>query len=77
MRTVYLTILVPTPGKYLAILFRKKKKKGRVRAHVSEITNKLALIDNAWIQLQTIAYTSFIAASSWKSISDKGFLHFR
>jgi hypothetical protein len=65
----------------LAILFKnkqeRKKKKGRVRAHVSEITNKLVLIDNAWIQLQTIAYTSFIVASSWKSISDKGFPHFK
>jgi hypothetical protein len=65
----------------LAILFknkqeRQKKKKG-VRAHVSEITNKLVLIDNAWIQLQTIAYTSFIVAPSWKSISDKGFPHFK
>jgi hypothetical protein len=56
---------------------REKKKKGRVRAHVSEITNKLVLIDNAWIQLQTIAYTSFIVAPSWKSISDKGFPHFK
>jgi hypothetical protein len=56
---------------------KKKKKKKGVRAHVSEITNKLVLIDNAWIQLQTIAYTSFIVAPSWKSISDKGFPHFK
>jgi len=66
----------------LAILFknkqeRQKKKKKGVRAHVSEITNKLVLIENAWIQLQTIAYTSFIVAPSWKSISDKGFPHFK
>ena len=69
----------------MAILFKnkqerqkkKKKKKKGVRAHVSEITNKLVLIDNAWIQLQTIAYTSFIVAPSWKSISDKGFPHFK
>jgi len=64
----------------LAILFKikqEKQKKKAVRAYVSEITNKLVLIDNAWIQLQTIAYTSFIVASSWKSISDKGFPHFK